>query len=145
MTRPWNAARAASKRKPHRRSVIAPVVCGFMQHMEVPAVRNSSAKGDYVACKRCGWQTCKCVTIAEPVEAKEALPPGWTDCGHKFVHVSGAFVGTECHSGYGYCHDGYGYCWAASADADIVPTAQWKPTIEEAMAAALAALKGGGA
>lgn len=67
-------------------------------------------------------------------EQDEQLPAGWrrTEPGGECVHDSGAFVGAE--------HDDHGYCWAPPK-ADIVPYQQWKPTREEAMAAALKGTK----
>lgn len=74
MNKPWQAARAASKRRVHRRSVIAPVVCEFAEPTgdgAVPAVKRWGADGDFVPCSKCRYQVCHC--DAKP--AQPAAPP----------------------------------------------------------------------
>lgn len=131
----WNAARARQQQTPHKRSVFAPVkpksVFWLVTDRDPrPAHAAMRHDGDFPSCVRCGYQACFCaVTVREqrrpfdPMTGwKEAVVPG---C---YKHVSGAFVGKDL---------GHGFCWAAGPRGDIVDHREWKPTLEEAMAAAL--------
>lgn len=124
MNKPWQAARAASKRRVHRRSVIAPVVCEFAEPTgdgAVPAVKRWGADGDFVPCTKCRYQVCHC--DAKP--AQPAAPPVSEVC-PTCGYVGGPKYASDCATSL--CsleHLRHRAAWLAWQQQERLPAGWW--------------------